>query len=163
MDKVPVTTLNIARIFYLWNLLRMPTFNPKSLKKLDAIEAIIQLNALCRGFGLNVDEIEQHIDKDVLWRYLHNVSLKFPLGLQVDYLIRIGFDLNEITSLILSEKPIRFSSKTLNFTDVEYVPLMSEELSKIKKNKPNINSIDAMNLLTSTNFNLSEQKSAKIE
>ena len=149
-EKNPMSTVNIARIFFLWNQLNRPKFNPKTLKKLDSIETIIQLNAMSLGLKLSIDEI----DPEIIWQYLHHASLKFPLGLQVHYLRQIGFTFEEIRSLLLTEKPIRVSSKDLPFTHEEYIPLMSEQLSNIRNNSPDMDSIDIMKQLTSHDYGL---------
>ena len=149
-EKNPMSTVNTARIFFLWNQLKRPKFNPKTLKKLDSVETIIQLNAMSLGLKLSIYEI----DPEIIWKYLHNVSLKFPLGLQIHYLRKIGFNFEEIRSLLLTEKPIGFSSKDLPFTHEEYIPLMSEQLSNIRNNSPDMDSIDIMKQLTSHDFDL---------
>ena len=120
------------------------------MKILDSIETIIQLNAMSLGLKLSIYEI----DPEIIWKYLHNVSLKFPLGLQIRYLRQIGFNFEEIRNLLLTEKPIGFSSKDLPFTHEEYIPLMSEQLSNIRNNSPDMDSIDIMKQLTSHDFDL---------
>ena len=105
---------------------------------------------MCLGLKLSIYEI----DPEIIWKYLHSFSLKFPLGLQIHYLTQIGFNFEEIRSLLLTEKPVGFSSKDLAFTHEEYIPLMSEQFSKIKKKIPDIDSIDIMKQLTSHDFHL---------
>ena len=56
-----MSTVNTARIFFLWNQLKRPKFNPKTLKKLDSIETIIQLNAMSLGLKLSIYEIDPEI------------------------------------------------------------------------------------------------------
>ena len=149
-QKIFISTINIARIFHIWRLLKCPNFDSKSLKKLDSTEVIIQLNALCVGLALKISEI----DPEILWRYLHDVSLKFPVGLQIKYLSEIGFNQEEIRSLLLAPKPVRLSSKSLPITHKEYIPLMSNHLSKIKQTHPDLTANDLMKILTKHDYDL---------
>ena len=142
-------------MFYLWHLLDKPDLDSKSLKKLDSIEAIIQLNALCLAFGM--EEMDK-VDPKILWKYLLNSSLKFPLGLQINYLTRIGFSLEEIQSLLMCDKFVRLSSKNLPFTHEDYIPLMSAQLSEIVKNHDfELPAIDLMEMLTSHDYELNSK------
>ena len=135
---------------HLWKLLDKPELDAKSLKKLDSTEAIIQLNALILAFGMK--EIDQ-VDSKIVWRYLLNSSFKFPLGLQIDYLTKIGFSLEEIQSIFMNETTVRLSSKNLPLTHENYVPLMSEKLSEIKDDYNNeLYAVELMNILTSHDF-----------
>ena len=149
-QKIFISTVNIARIFTLWRLLKCPKFDSKSLSKLDSTEVIIQLNALCLGLDLKISEI----DPEILWRYLHDSSLNFPLGLQIKYLSQIGFSQEEIKSLLLVPKPVRLSSKSLPMTHKEYVPLMTNQLSKIKQTHPDLTAIELMNFLRNHDYAL---------
>ena len=145
-----MSAVNIARMVHLWNLLDKPELDAKSLKKLDSTEAIIQLNALILAFGMK--EIDQ-VDSKIVWRYLLNSSFKFPLGLQIDYLTKIGFSLEEIQSIFMNETTVRLSSKNLPLTHENYVPLMSEKLSEIKDDYNNeLSAVELMNILTSHDF-----------
>jgi len=145
-----MSAVNIARMVHLWKLLDKPELDAKSLKKLDSTEAIIQLNALILAFGMK--EIDQ-VDSKIVWRYLLNSSFNFPLGLQIDYLTKIGFSLEEIQSIFMNETIVRLSSKNLPLTHENYVPLMSEKLSEIKDDYNNeLSAVELMNILTSHDF-----------
>ena len=137
------TSLNLARIFYLWRLLKRPKFDLRTLKTLDSTEAIIQLNAMCKGLGCNF----QDVDKDIVWNYLHKTSLRFPLGLIIEYLNKIGFDEAEIQTLLLQHKTQRLSSKSLPMTSTKYVPYMKERLENLRNIHPDLSSVEYMSRL----------------
>ena len=121
----------------------------------------VTLSLVSFFLGLRLDPKE--IDNGIVWKYLQRASLKFPLGLQISYLTEIGFSLNEIKSLILTEKPVKMSSKDLPYTHANYVCMMKEKLQELKEIHPDKNAQEMMKLLSSFRFQPEKYEKIKKE
>jgi len=157
LAKLGNRTMNIvdlARILYLWKKLDLETFDVRTLTTLNSFEAVIQLNAIFQGLELQ----DGQVSSEILWRTLHFASQKFPLGLQIRFLREIGFDLEDIRQILLPIKSIKLSSKGLPYTHEDYVPKMRDQLVKSRQSHPNANATELMHFLTSSQFEISEQR-----
>ena len=135
-----MSVLNVARIHYLWRMLKKPNFHPKSLTLLDSTEMAIQLNALCSCLDLDLEKL----DPNHLWQYLHIASQKIPISLLCHYFKVIGFTTEEIQTLVLSPKPVKFSSKSLPITGENYAENMKTKFEFLREKDPQKPALEIM-------------------